>query len=67
MFEFSVSRGYEKIASPVKSMHYRKGGGNREGCSILMFNTNCQGIENWCGARYGGNNMKYNQTLNYIF
>jgi len=46
MLEFSVRKDMKKIASSVKSMLYRKGGGSREGSGTFMFNTNCQGIEN---------------------
>ena len=35
-----------KIASLMKSMLHRKGGGSREGNGTLMPNSNCQGIEN---------------------
>ena len=40
MFKFSVSKDIKK--------GYNKGGGNREGSSTLMFNNNCQEIENYC-------------------
>ena len=60
MFGFNVSKD-------VKSMLHMKRGGNREGSGRFMSNTNCQGIENQCWAKYGGNNIKYNQTLNIPF
>ena len=39
VFEFSVSEDMRKKG-------YNKGGGNREGSSTFMSNTNCQRIEN---------------------
>jgi len=46
MFEFSISKNMKKIASPEKSMLYKKERGNREGSNTFMSKTNCQGIEN---------------------
>ena len=34
-----------KIASPVKSMLHKKGGGIKEGNNTFMSSTNCQGME----------------------
>ena len=38
-----------------------------EGSDTFMSNTNCQGTENWFRIGQGGNNTKYNQTLNIMF
>ena len=32
----------------------------------ISSNTNCQKIENYCWVGQGGNNIKYNQTLNIL-
>lgn len=46
MFEFGISKGYEEMASPVKSMLHIKGGGSREGSDTFMSISNHQeGIE----------------------
>ena len=36
MFEFGVGKGYEEMASLVKSMPRIKGGGSREGSDMFM-------------------------------
>jgi hypothetical protein len=54
MFEFSVSKDMKKKTMMKGEFH-------------ISSNTNCQKIENQCWVGKGGNNFKYNQTLNIIF